>query len=83
MWCRRVVKEVSKKYPAKLVSVGAEIFLDRLSKPFEFDMERTASPLGNRVRLMQRLNVGNWIGRLIVLAHGHYPLYLTVRREAA
>jgi SAM-dependent methyltransferase len=83
MWCRRVVNEVSKKYPAKLVSVGAEIFLDRLSKPFEFDMERTASQLGNRIRLMQRLNVGNWIGHLIVLAQGHYPLYLTVRREAA
>jgi SAM-dependent methyltransferase len=81
MWCRRAVKQVSQQYPAKLISVGSEIFLDKLKKPFEFDMERTASQLGMLIRLMQHLNVGNWIGRLIVLAQGHYPLYLTVRRE--
>jgi hypothetical protein len=83
IWCRRAVKQVSKQYPARLVSVGAEIFLDRLKQPFEFDMERTASQLGKWMRLMQHLNFGNWIGRLIVLLQGHYPLYLTVQREPA
>jgi SAM-dependent methyltransferase len=83
IWCRRAVKQVSKQFPAKLVSVGAEIFLERLDQPFEFDMERTASQLGRLMRLMQHLNFGNWMGRLIVLFQGHYPLYLTVRREPA
>jgi SAM-dependent methyltransferase len=83
IWCRRAVKQVSKQYPAKLISVGAEIFLDRLKQPFDFDMERTASQLGRLIRLMQHLNFGNWIGRLIVLFQGHYPLYLTVQREPA
>lgn len=83
IWCRRVVKQLSKQYPAKLVSVGAEIFLDKLNQPFEFDMERTASQLGRLMRIMQRLNFGNWMGRLIVLLQGHYPLYLTVQREPA
>jgi len=83
IWCRRAVKQVSKQYPAKLISVGAEIFLDRLKQPFEFHMERTASQLGKLIRLMQYLNFGNWLGRLIVLFQGHYPLYLTVQREPA
>jgi SAM-dependent methyltransferase len=83
IWCRRVVKQLSKQYPSKLLSVGAEIFLDKLKQPFEFDMERTASQLGKWMRVMQRLNFGNWMGRLIVLFQGHYPLYLTVQRESA
>jgi uncharacterized protein (DUF3820 family) len=57
--------------------------MDRLKQPFEFDMERTASQLGKLIRVMQHLNFGNWIGRLIVLLQGHYPLYLTVQREPA
>ena len=64
-----------------LLSLGAEIFLHRLTLPFEFEMERTAVRLGTLVRVFQRLNVGNWIGRLIVLAQAHYPIYLTARRE--
>jgi SAM-dependent methyltransferase len=83
IWCRRAVKQVSKQYPATLISNGAEIFRDKLKQPFEFDMERTASQLGRMIRLMQRLNFGNWVGQLIVLFQGHYPLYLTVRRESA
>ncbi len=82
-WCRRAVREANKHYPAKLVSVGDEIFLDRLREPYNFDMVRTAALLGGFIRVIQRLNVGNWIGGLIVVAKGHYPIYLTVRREAA
>jgi hypothetical protein len=45
-------------------------------------MERTAARLGKLMRVFQRLNLGNWIGRLIVSAQGYYPIYLTVRRKA-
>jgi len=81
IWCRRAVKQINKKYPVKLLSLGAEFFLDRLTRPFEFEMERTTIKLGRLIGIVQAVNVGNWVGRLIVLAQGHYPLYLTVRRE--
>lgn len=81
VWCRRAVKQAGAKYPATLISVGAEVFLDRLRQPFDFDMERTAATLGRLIQTVQILNVGNWIGRLIVLAQGHYPIFLTVKRE--
>jgi SAM-dependent methyltransferase len=82
IWCRRAVKRISRQYPVKLLSLGAEFFLQRLREPFEFDMERTAKKLGPAIRFTQRINIGNWIGRLIVAAQGHYPIYLTIRREA-
>jgi SAM-dependent methyltransferase len=81
IWCRRAVKQVNSKYPVKLVSLGAEIFLDRLAQPFQFEQERTASRLGKAIGFVQFLNRGNWIGRLIVFAQGHYPIYLTLYRE--
>ncbi len=82
IWFRRAIRRINKEYPVTLLSLGAEIFLDRLTLPFEFEMERTAARLGRLVRVFQRLNVGNWIGRLIVLAQAHYPIYLTARRES-
>jgi len=80
VWCRRAVKQINKKYRVKLISLGAEIFLDRLMQPFEFEMERTATKLGRLIAILQTVNVGNWIGRFIVLAQGHYPIYLTVQK---
>lgn len=81
IWCRSAVKKINKKYPVKLLSLGAEIFLDRLAQPFEFEMERTATKLGRLICIVQSVNIGNWIGRLIVLAQGHYPIYLTVQKR--
>ncbi len=81
VWCRRAVKQVSKKYPVKLLSLGDEVFLDRLAQPFQFEMEGTARNLQTVVAIVQRLNVGNWMGRMIVAAQGYYPIYLTLRRE--
>jgi hypothetical protein len=81
VWCQRTVKQVSRKYPVKLLSLGDDVFLDRLAQPFHFEMERTATKLQTIITVMQRLNVGNWIGRSIVAARGYYPIYLTLRRE--
>ena len=81
VWCRRAVRQLNKKYPVTLISLGDEIFLDRLAQPFEFEMESTTRKLKTVVAIVQRLNIGNWMGRMIVAAQGHYPIYLTLRRE--
>lgn len=81
VWCRRAVKQVSRKYPVQLLSLGEDVFLDRLAQPFQFEMERMATKLQSVITVMQRLNVGNWIGRTIVAARGYYPIYLTLRRD--
>jgi SAM-dependent methyltransferase len=83
VWCRRMVREVGKKYPLELVSVGEELFLERLTQPFTFEMQTVASKIGKAIGIFRRLNVGNWMGHLIVLLQGHYPIYLTVRKGRA
>lgn len=81
VWCRRAVRQLNKKYPVKLLSLGDEIFLDRLAQPFHFEMEGTARRLQPVIAFVQRINIGNWIGRTIVAAQGYYPIYLTLRRD--
>lgn len=81
LWCRRAVKQVNREYPVTLLSLGDDVFLDRLAQPFQFEMQSTAGRLRVLISTMQRINIGNWIGRTIVAAQGFYPIYLTLRRQ--
>ncbi len=82
IWCRRVVRRLQKDYRVSLVSLGEDVFLERLSQPWQFQTEQGKDNSSKVVSAIQKVNWRNWIGRLIVLAQGHYPLYFTVRREA-
>lgn len=81
VWLRRTLNRISRQYPLTIVSTGEELFLERFARPFRFEMNRTGRKLETLVLMAQKLNVGNWIGRSIVLLKGHYPLFFTVRRE--
>jgi hypothetical protein len=83
MWCRRTIKELGKTWPLELISLGEELFLDRLSKVFVFEMKMVASRLERMIGLITKVNRGNWVGRLMVAMQGHYPIYLTVRKGNA
>jgi ubiquinone/menaquinone biosynthesis C-methylase UbiE len=80
LWCRRQVKKAARVYPLELLSLGEDAFLERLSQAFQFETQMVASSAGKLIGALQRLNRGNWIGRLIVALQGHYPIYLTVRK---
>lgn len=82
IWCRRMVRKLGRTYRLQLVSVGGDLFLETLSRPFQFEMRTVGSRLGGLLATLQKLNWGNWIGRLIVAAQGFYPIYLTVRKTA-
>jgi len=81
IWCRRAVAELRRTYRLELVSVGEDLFLERLSKAFAFEAQRVAGNLQRKIALLQKANFGNWIGHLIVALQGHYPIYLTIRKE--
>jgi SAM-dependent methyltransferase len=83
VWCRRQVREASRRYSLELVSVGEDLFLERLAKPFVFEMEMVRNRIQNLMAAIKKLNVGNWIGHLIVALQGHYPIYLTVKKGPA
>ena len=80
VWCRRTVKEIGKTYPVELVSLGGEVFLERLSQAFVFETTVVAGRLQRTMGVLRAVNQGNWVGRLMVALQGHFPIYLTVRR---
>jgi hypothetical protein len=81
VWCRRAVREIGKDYPLEIVSLGEDLFLERLKQPFVFEMGMVETRIGRLIAVLQKINVGNWIGRLIVALQGHYPIYLTLRKQ--
>lgn len=80
-WCRRVLRRIEATYPLDIVSFGEDLFLERLSQPFQFEAEGVSSRLAAIMRVLQFVNRRNWIGKLIVAARGYYPMYVTVRRR--
>jgi SAM-dependent methyltransferase len=79
-WCRRAVRKLNDVYPVQLISLGQELFLERLRSAFQFEEQVVCGKIGGVVRAVQKVNKGNWLGRLIVAAQGHYPIYLTLRK---
>lgn len=80
LWIRRTVGKLRKLYPVELISLGEEVFLERLSQPFRFETKAVRGRTGAMVGVLQAVNLGNWVGRLIVALQGHYPIYLTIRK---
>jgi SAM-dependent methyltransferase len=80
-WCRAVTKRLQSSYDITVLSLGADIFLERVSSDFAFETAAVAGRLGGVIAAMRRLNAGNRIGRAIVAVRGYYPIYLTVRKH--
>ncbi len=80
IWCRRTIEQLGKQYSLELVSMGEEVFLERMSQTFQFEMKSVAGRLRPLLTLLQKANSKNWLGHTIVGLRGHYPIYLTVRK---
>jgi SAM-dependent methyltransferase len=81
VWCRRTINKLSQTYPLELISLGEDVFLERLASQFRFDTQVVASRLQGTITVLKKLNQRNWIGRLIVALQGHYPIYMTIRKK--
>jgi ubiquinone/menaquinone biosynthesis C-methylase UbiE len=80
IWCRRVIRQLAQDYSLEPVSLGEELFLERLSHAFNFETQMVANKLRGTIAALNMMNHANWIGRLIVALQGHFPIYLTVRK---
>jgi SAM-dependent methyltransferase len=80
IWCRHAVAGIGRTCPVSLVSLGEDVFLEKLAGTFTFETQTVSGKLGTAMGLLQKINVNNWVGRLIVALQGHYPLYLTVKK---
>ena len=82
VWCRRQIRELGRTYHLDNVSLGEQTFLVRLSKRFVFEAQVVEGSIGWLLNVIQAMNVGNWIGHLLVALQAHYPIYLQIRKGA-
>jgi SAM-dependent methyltransferase len=80
IWIRSTFQKINKTMPVKLMSTGGEVFRERLQEPFVFETSVVKSKVGTLVKVVQALNIGNWIGWTITGLQGYYPMYVTARR---
>jgi ubiquinone/menaquinone biosynthesis C-methylase UbiE len=80
IWCRRTVAKLGRTCPLKLLSLGEDLFLERLSQVFTFETEVVAGKLQGLIAALKKVNRGNWVGHFIVACQGHYPIYMTIRK---
>jgi SAM-dependent methyltransferase len=80
IWLRRTLRRLGRRYPVRVDTLGEDAFLARMAKPFVFQTVALRKKSGLKIRIIQALNVGNWIGRLIVRLQAHYPIRLVATR---
>jgi ubiquinone/menaquinone biosynthesis C-methylase UbiE len=80
-WIRRTVAKLSSQYPATILSQGEEVFRDRLKTPFKFQHAGVQGVIGPVINALQRLNFGDLAANIFILLQGHYPIFLTARRD--
>lgn len=82
MWLRRTIATIAKDQPVRLVSLGEDVFRDRLkSAAFNFQQKTVQKVVGPVIGLLQRLNFGGLAANLFIVLQGHYPIYLTLQKS--
>lgn len=83
VWLRRTIQELGREQPLELISLGEELFRERLrGASFNFEQDAAKSQLGGLMQLLLALNKGDWIANLFIALQAYYPIYMTVRKGA-
>jgi SAM-dependent methyltransferase len=81
IWLRRTLGEISRTYPVEIHTLGEERFLARLARPFVFQTQAVRGVAQRLISVLQAFNYRNWLGHLIVMLNGHYPIVLVATRK--
>jgi ubiquinone/menaquinone biosynthesis C-methylase UbiE len=82
VWLHRTLKSIANEYPHEVVSLGEEIFQERLkSSSFGFEYQSTKSLIGPIIQVLQKLNISGLIAYFFIKMQAHYPIYLTLKKS--
>ena len=82
IWLQRTVRILGKETPIRLISMGEEIFRERMSAPsFNYQQKSVGQIIAPMISLLRRLNIGGFAANLFILVKGYYPSYLTIAKE--
>jgi len=81
-WLRRSIRRLKEDFPLRTISLGEDLFRDRLSSAaFDFEQRGAESKIGSLIRLLLKLNKGNFLAEGFILLGTYYPMYLTLCKE--
>jgi len=81
VWLRRTIAQIAREQPVRIVSLGEEVFKDRLkSAAFNFQQEGVRKAISPIIALLQKLNFGGFAANFFIVLQAHYPIYLTVQK---
>jgi SAM-dependent methyltransferase len=80
VWLRKTLRVIGRTSALQVKTLGEQRFLARMARPFDLQTGAVQSSAGGIVRIVQRLNAFNWIGRLLVALQAHYPIVLIATR---
>jgi ubiquinone/menaquinone biosynthesis C-methylase UbiE len=79
-WLKRTMSELAARYPHELVTMGEDIFIQRL-RNFTFEHQGVQSRISSLVKVASALNRGDLIAKAMVRAGIYYPLFLTAKKQ--
>jgi SAM-dependent methyltransferase len=80
IWIRKTLRAINRVYAVNIHSLGEDRFLRRLAQPFVFQTEALAGITTRAMKVFQRINRRNWLGRAMVRFQAHYPIVLVATR---
>lgn len=80
VWLRKTLRQINQVYALELNTLGEHRFLQRIARPIIFQTDALRGNAGRLIQILQRINWGNWIGRLLVGMQAHYPIFIVATR---
>lgn len=78
-WTKKVLKILGKRYNFKVLSLGEEIFFDRM-KNLNFETWAGLTKVKKILEFMKKLKVNEFAARVIYFAGGWTPIILTIKK---
>jgi hypothetical protein len=64
---RRTIEKLNKEQPLQLISLGEELFRERLrGSSFQFEQEASRSTIGGLIDVLHKLNRGNIVANILI-----------------
>jgi ubiquinone/menaquinone biosynthesis C-methylase UbiE len=83
VWVRRVLRKLGAKYDLEVVSLGEELFIERLRGAFKFETGASQSRIAPIIKTLALLNYKDMVSKMLILLKAHYPIYLTVHKRGS
>lgn len=79
-WAENAVKTLAEKYNIKLISLGEEVFFERITSN-EFGTWAGLYKIKNIINVMKKFRINNWVSHILYYTKTWSPVILTIKKS--